>query len=104
MDNTKVTQQTNAPRCLALTDYEKSVLDAVLDKHGKTPTWTLVRQTHSYKEYREVYVEGISTRIPYETLLKYYGSAEQFRYNRPVVSKQMAAQMKSPFLHPEPDL
>lgn len=87
-----------------LDEHERAIVDAVVDAHGGTPTWTLVDQTHEYPEYRETYVEDTSTPIPFEIILKHHGSPGQYRHNRPVVSPEMAERMMSPFPRSEPDL
>ena len=94
----------HAPSTSLLDDAEKAVLDEVLKQHGATPPWVLVRQTHAFPEYREVYVEGTSRPIPFEMILKHYGSEDQYRHDRPVVSGQMAVHMISPFRGDDADL
>jgi uncharacterized phage-associated protein len=86
-----------------LSDSEKAELEAVWKAHGHKPTFPLCRETHNLPEYRETYVEGTSTKIPYERIARHSGNPERFRKGRPVVSPEMAAAMRPPFL-PEPDL
>ncbi len=104
VDDNKVEIRDGAPEAPGLTDEEKEVLDRVIEEYGAIPTWKLVGLTHGFPEYREAYEEDTSTTIPYEQLLKHYGSADQYRHNRPVVSRKMAERMVSPFLGSEPDL
>lgn len=103
LDDNVVTLK-HAPATSLLSTAEKAVLDGVLSQHGATPTWTLVEQTHAYPEYREVYVEDSSRPIPFESILKHYGTEDQYRHDRPVVSGQMAAHMVSPFPRDDADL
>ena len=94
----------STPSTSLLEHTEISVLDDVLKEHGATPPWRLVDQTHAYPEYREVYVERSSRPIPFEIILKHYGTENQYRHNRPVVSERMAAHMVSPFRRDDADL
>ncbi len=93
----QVRLQDNAPVPPALDADEISVIDDVISTYGSIPTWPLVRQTHSFPEYQEAYVEDTSTQIPYETILKHHGNEDQYRHNRPVVSAKMAAHIDCPF-------
>lgn len=93
----KVSLRADHPGLVALQDDEICILNQVANDYGATPTWTLVRKLHQLPEYREVYVPDTSTQIPYETLLKHYGTEEQFRHGRPVVSTEMAAHIECPF-------
>lgn len=88
----------------ALTDTEKKVLDRVIAEFGATSRWRLVRQTHELPEYKEVFREGTSTRIPYEIILKHHGGERRYRHGRPVISPKMAAHIVCPFPQSEPDL
>ena len=83
----------------ALAASEIAVLDAVLREHGQKDKWLLVNELHHSPEYVEVYREGTSTRIPYETILQHYetGDGSRFRRGRPVVSSETMAAMRRPF-------
>ncbi len=86
-----------------LTAREAETIDQVLNHHGQKG-WALVRETHTYPEYREVYCEGASTPIPYELILRYHGTQEHFRHDRPVVSEAMAGHMLNPLPPCDEDL
>lgn len=88
----------------ALTKEEKQALDEVIEEYKDMPTWSLVRLTHRFPEYRTIYQEGTSTTIPYELILELHGDESHFRHGRPVISQKMAACMLSPFEKSEPDL
>ncbi|MCX5662185.1 MAG: Panacea domain-containing protein [Planctomycetota bacterium] len=85
---------------------ERRVLSQTIADHGHKWRWDLVEETHQFPEYRETYVEGTSTLIPYEVILKHYagGDENKWRLNRPVVSTEMASRMNAPFRASEPDL
>jgi len=89
---------------LHLTESERRVLDEVIARYGVVDTWDLVRQTHRFPEYRQVYREGTSTRIPYELILQFYGGDRLFRDGRAVVTMAMASEMINPFPKSETDL
>jgi len=86
-----------------LSSDEIEELDRVLEAYGDWDTWKLVNHTHSLPEYRDTYVEGTSTPIPYEVMLKHY-APDRMLFSRPVVSPLTAAHMRSPFPRAEPDL
>jgi hypothetical protein len=86
-----------------LSPEEREVLDETIAKYKDVPTWTLVRMTHAFPEYRETYEDGTSTTIPYDLILKLHAPGRH-RNNRPVISPAMAANMISPFARSEPDL
>ncbi len=83
----------------ALSASELEVLTAVLREHGHKGKWTLVDETHTYPEFKEVYRSGTSTRIPYDTILRHYetGDGRRYRLGKPVVSRAMLAAMERPF-------
>lgn len=76
---------------------EKAELETVWKEHGHKETMSLCYETHRLPEYRETYVEGTSTRIPYERIAQHSGNPQRFRKGRPVISPEMAAAMPSPF-------
>lgn len=80
-----------------LTTEEKQTLEGVLAAYGGTSTWRLRDQTHKLPEYKEVYVEGTSTTIPYELMLKLYKDESGFRHNRPVITEATLERMAFPF-------
>ena len=80
-----------------LTEDDERTLDRVLVEHGGKQTWTLRNETHEYPEYKEVYVEGSSRRIPYELMLKHSGDERHFRHGRPVISAGTVERMTCPF-------
>jgi len=87
-----------------LGESERRVLDHVIAEHGSKYRWDLVEETHHFPEYRDVYVKGTSTFIPYELMLKHYGNENQFMFGRPVISEKMSKHMLCPFPTREPDL
>ena len=80
-----------------LTPEEKTVLDAVWREHGHKDTIPLCYETHRLPEYRDAYVDGTSTTIPYEKIAQHSGNPARFRLGRPVISPEAAAQMRPPF-------
>lgn len=80
-----------------LSDSERATLDAIIQEHGQKNTWALVRETHRLPEYESTYVEGTSTRIPYERIASVSGDPARFRMNRTVISHEAAAHMDCPF-------
>jgi hypothetical protein len=60
--------------------------------------WDLVNHTHQFPEYKEVYVEGTSKTITYESLLRHYKQGDGFRHGRPVVSETTLHHMTFPFV------
>jgi hypothetical protein len=67
-------------------------------------TWDLAQETREYPEYKETYVEGTSTPIPFELILKHSGDESKFHLGRPVITPEMAAHMICPFPNDESDL
>ena len=92
------------PRVDLLSESELAVLDAVLRDHGNKDKWALVKETHTYPEYKQTYRQGTSTLISYETILRCYDTGDQtrFRHNRPVISQKIIASMQCPFPPWEP--
>jgi len=86
-----------------LSEEEKAFLESVWKAHGHKPTLKVCYETHDLPEYRETFVEGTSTRIPYELIAQHSGNPERYRKGRPVISPEMAQAMRSPF-PPERDL
>jgi uncharacterized phage-associated protein len=87
-----------SPGTSQLDPLEQQTLDAVIREHGAKDTWVFVRETHQYPEYKAVYVEGTSKRIPYDLLLKMYGGEQRYRFGRPVISEPMLAHMRCPLI------
>ena len=85
------------PDMSSLSPEELETLDEVVKEHGHKKRWTLVRETHRLPEYRECYVRGTSTPIPYETIARVSGSEARYRHGRAVISPQTAAAMHCPF-------
>ncbi|MGH7214291.1 MAG: Panacea domain-containing protein [Tepidisphaeraceae bacterium] len=79
-----------------LSDDDRRTLDDVIRRHGGKEQWTLVRESHSLPEYREIYVEGTARPIPYEVIAKHSGNDARFRKGRPVISTAATAQMSCP--------
>jgi uncharacterized phage-associated protein len=102
VDNVRVSV-TKSPGENLLSDQERATLDRVLQTHGTTGTWQLVRQTHELPEYKSTYIEGTSTTIPFEEIAKFSGNEKRFRHNRPVIAVETASQMVCPF-HRDDDL
>lgn len=82
---------------------EIQTLDRVIAQHGDKHTWSLVGETHEYPEYKEHYRANTSRLIPYESILKHYNK-DAVLHNRPVISRNIARQMRCPFTKSEPDL
>jgi uncharacterized phage-associated protein len=80
-----------------LNDADRKVLDQVVKDHGALQTWKLVHQTHALPEYRDIYVDGTSTPIPFEVIARDSGDQRRYRLDRPVVSPETAAAMPCPF-------
>lgn len=97
IENVTVSLHGNAPDLSSLDDQDRATLDQVVLQFGRAPAWDLVKHTHKFPEYEEVYVQGTSTPITYEAMLRHYGGDQGYRYNRPVVSEAMQTHMMSPF-------
>lgn len=97
IENNIVSLKPRETEVTALTPQEIRTLDDVVMRYGSTPTWELVRQTHEFPEYAEVFAEGTSTRITYEAMLKHYGGDQGYRHNRPVISEAIQSRMSPPF-------
>lgn len=98
LDDVTLTSRVDpAPGLLSASELE--VLDAVLQAHGDKEKWAFVNETHGYPEFKATYIEGTSTRIPYETILRCYGTGDESRYRlgRPVVSRATISAMERPF-------
>jgi hypothetical protein len=87
----------NSPGENLLSAEERSTLDLIWQQHGQKDTMPLCRETHRLPEYKDTYVEGTSTTIPYERIAKYSGNPARFRLGRPVISPEMAEKIVSPF-------
>jgi uncharacterized phage-associated protein len=87
----------DTPDMSALSPDEIQTLEEVVKEHGHKKRWSLVRETHRLPEYRECYVPGTSTPIPYETIARFSGNDARYRYGRAVISPQTAAAMPCPF-------
>jgi uncharacterized phage-associated protein len=98
-----VTAKNNAPApAEGLTQTEQDTINVILQNHGSTPWRALVKYTHKLPEYVQTYKEGTSTRIPYELLLELSGQPQHFRLGKSVISRQMRANLDSPFPQSEP--
>jgi hypothetical protein len=86
----------NSPGFDSLSDSERATLDRIAIEHGKKDKWKLVDETHELPEYKQTYVEGTSTRIPYELIAQVSGNENRYRKNRPVISPDAAKMMKCP--------
>lgn len=97
---------TQDPGICQLTQPEVTTLNEVLEKYGDLAkkTWLLVKATHEFPEYKEVYHEKTSTLIPYELILKHYDNGSRMLDNRPVVSHETASRMVNPFWGSDSDL
>jgi uncharacterized phage-associated protein len=80
-----------------LSNEEKESLEAIWKQHGHKKTIPLCYETHNLPEYRETFVEGTSTRIPYEVIARHSGNPARYRKGRPVISPEMAEMIKPPF-------
>ena len=87
-----------------LTDSERRVLDQVIGTWGRTETRELIQETHRLPEYVECYVQGTSSKIPYDRIAKASGSPSRFRRDRPVITEATASQIDCPFPPADPDL
>lgn len=76
---------------------EKTELEAVWKAHGHKQTIPLCYETHNLPEYRETYIPGTSTLIPYERIAQHSGNPKRFRKGRAVITPEMAAVMRPPF-------
>lgn len=89
------------PGVKALTQAELNSLETVIRDHGLKNRWTLVGETHRYPEYAEVYVQGSSRTISYESILRHAGRTD---LGRPVIGPEILEHMINPFGHSETDL
>jgi hypothetical protein len=96
LDDVKVSVR-NSPGDAMLTNSDREILDRVIHEHGSKNTWALVRETHKLPEYVEAYVEGTSRPIPYESISRVSGNENRYRRDRPVISREAAAEMVCPF-------
>jgi len=87
-----------------LSENERATLRQACQDHGHKQTWDLVRETREFSEYKEAYVEGAATPIPFESILEHSGDESKFRLGRPVVTPEMAAHMVCPFPAGDADL
>jgi uncharacterized phage-associated protein len=104
VDDARIERRNCGTSPIQLAPDEIEILDRIIERHGDTPPWELAEWTEKLPEYKEAYVDGSSATIPYEALLKHYGSRQQYEMDRPVVSRGMASHMVSPFPRSEPDL
>jgi uncharacterized phage-associated protein len=86
-----------SPGTSLLSQAERETLDAIIREHGQKDKWELVNETHLLPEYVQTYVEGTSTRIPYERIASVSGNASRFRHNRTVISYEATAHLDCPF-------
>jgi uncharacterized phage-associated protein len=86
-----------------LSEEEKVTLRAMWYEHGHKETIPLCYETHHLPEWKQNYVEGTSTPIPYEEIARHSGNPARFRLGRVVISPEMAEVIPSPF-KPETDL
>jgi uncharacterized phage-associated protein len=86
-----------SPGTNLLSDAERQTLDEIIATHGGKDKWELVNETHLLPEYVQTYVEGTSTRIPYERIASVCGDPDRFRLNRTVISLEAAAHMDCPY-------
>lgn len=103
VDNVKVLLE-QKPRIDVLCLTEIGSLDKAIKDYGHMGTFELADYTHFFPEYAEVYVPGTSRSIPYELILKHHGTNKQFRYDRPVITQEIAQWALCPFVGSEPDL
>lgn len=80
-----------------LADDESRILRQTLDKYGHLTTGQLYRLVHELREYRDCHISGTSADIPFEKILKHYGTEDQFRNGRPVVTRAMRRHLACPF-------
>jgi uncharacterized phage-associated protein len=86
------------------TAEEASVLEQTVQEYGSLATSELYRFVHQLPEYKDAHIPGTSTPIPFAKILQHYGSEEQFRHGRPVITRQMRRHLVCPFTQPEPAL
>lgn len=92
------------PEPVRLAGSEREALDRIITHYGEWGSWELVEHTHQFAEYKRVFREGTSTRIPFELLLEIYRPERFYRHNRPVITNEMAANMACPFPKSEDDM
>jgi uncharacterized phage-associated protein len=104
--DTEVSLDPNPPGAQtdSFTAEEASVLDNTIQKYGSMSTSDLYRFVHQLPEYKDTHVPGTSTPIGFAKILQHYGSEEQFRHGRPVITRQMRQYLVCPFPQPEPAL
>jgi hypothetical protein len=88
---------TKNPGDQLLSADERADLDAMWLEHGHKETIPFCYETHKLPEYKETYVAGTSTTIPYELIAKHSGNPARFRLGRPVISPEMAEHIAPPF-------
>jgi len=86
-----------SPGISLLSATERQTLDATIQSHGHKDKWKLVNETHLLPEYVQTYIEGTSTRIPYERIASLCGDPSRFRNNRTVISVEAAAHLDCPY-------
>lgn len=93
------------PGASRLDDADTDVLNETMKQYGHIHTWSLVRLTHEFPEYKAVYQEGTSTVIPYELMAKIHLSddSSRFRHNRSIITSRMASEVLCPFSESETD-
>lgn len=106
MRDTEVSPDPNPPSAPTnlITSEEASVLEQTAQKYGSLTTSQLYRLVHELPEYKDAHVPGTSMPIPFAKILQHYGSEEQFRHGRPVITRQMWQYLVCPFPQPEPAL
>ena len=80
-----------------LADDEIGILGQTLEQYGHLSTGELYRLVHELSEYKDCYVSGTSAIISFEKILRHYGSEDQFRNGRPVITRQMRRYLRCPF-------
>lgn len=78
-------------------DHETQILEQTLEEYGGMTTGQLYCLVHELPEYKDCYVPGTSTAIPFERILQHHGTEDQFRQGRPVISREMRRYLTCPF-------
>jgi len=76
---------------------ETAVIEQVIKTYGGLTTAQLYHRVHELPEYKESYVAGTSTLIPFSKILQHYGTEDQFRHGRPVITAKMREYLDCPF-------
>ena len=83
------------------TPEETDVIEQTLKTYGPMSTSQLYRLVHDLPEYKDSHNPGTSTPIPFAKILQHYGTEDQFRHGRPVITREMRRHLLCPFTQSE---